>query len=506
MPLVAQTRQREKNDGIIIGDAPPSIQSLIKTYVGLLIGDNDISVYGAGKIRPEMLPPSMNDERNILRAILECVKEGVPALPNFVEAKLAVNNWQVSPNAVTVMANGVGSEWRANVANSVSLCSSVISQWHFENDGMNAWKRASEIMNDPARGDYQTRYNEAKKLIAHVSPSIESTRIVNDLELVASGIAEYERKRKLLMEKGKFPNPVPHLASLREMGISFFDGEYSLLLGHEGTGKSSFAQQLAENIAWEQGIGYDVAYISLETNLEKLAFRTLSRNLGVPLNDFIKFQVDTKSKEYLEVYNAFIEKRARAEEDSGAVLYVTLGDKSPSAIIDAVNQCRLVSSSAGRKLFVIVDHIGRIEIPRISGSNDANMITEAVVQISNAGNSINTHVLFLGHTDNVNGTKLFGATQVNKNAQLVLVLKAEAPEGGVKVDEPAINFFGNRMADYLGRPRWFQRAGNKHLGKVEVYIEKSNDSSGGSVKVWCERPMANGFFDIPEELARIIQL
>lgn len=503
MALAAQIK---KNEGIFINDAPPNIQSLIRTYIGLLIGNNEMSVYSAGKITPEMLPSSMTDERNILRAILECVKEGIPAMPNYVEAKLAVNNWQVSQNAVTVMANGVGSEWRANTTNSVSLCSSVIRQWHFENDGMNAWKRAAEIMNDPARGDYQTRYNEAKKQIVHVSPTTESTRIVDDLRLVADGIAEYEKKRKLLLEKGKFPNPVPHLASLREMGISFFDGEYSLLLGHEGTGKSSFAQQLAENIAWEQGLGYDVAYISLETNFEKLAFRTLSRNLGVPMNDFVKFQVDTKSPEYLEVYNAFIERRARAEENSGAVLYVTVGEKTPSSIIDAIHQCHLVSMSSGRKLFVIVDHIGRIEKPRFFGSNDANAITESVVSISNACNSINTHVMFLGHTDNVNGTKLFGATQVNKNAQIVLVLKAESPDGGVKFDEPAVDYLGRKMADYLGRPRWFQRTGNKHEGKVEIYIEKSNDSSGGSVKVWCERPMGNIFSDIPDELERIKSL
>lgn len=484
----------------MVAQIPENIKSLIETYVGLLISDKELTTQP--KIKHTMLPIEMQDERNILRAIEVLSSAGHPITKHGVEAVLTVNNWAIS-KPVSSIADAVGSAWRNDIEGSIRLCNDVIHQWYFETDGMNSWLRAADIMADLTLGAYSDRYEQARKLIAHVSPNVESLKIISDKVLVDETMAEYAKKRKLLLEEGKFPNPVPHLASLRELGISFSDGEFSLLLGHEGTGKSSFAQQLAEHIAWHQGLGYDVLYLSLETAKEILGYRTLSRNCGVPFNDFMFFKVDEKSKEYLTVYNDFLEKRLLAEETSGYVQYAMLNDKSVEGIIDAIHQAYMITTSAKRKLFIILDHIGRVDKPRIQGSNDANIITDSVIRIANACNGIQSHIMFIGHSDNSGDGKLFGATQVNKNSQLVMVLESEMPKGGVMTDEPAFDYLGRKMADYLGRPRYNQRVGNTHGSRIKVRIVKGNNIGGGSVDVLVERPMSSLFSDDREQLEEI---
>lgn len=480
---------------------PDNIKSLIKTYVGLLIGDHELRVYAYKAIKSEEIPVEMQDEKNILRAIEMCVAEGVSATAHFIEAKLAVNDLHVNPNAIAEIENSVGIAWRADVVNSLRLASSVIKQWRFQTDGIALWQEASNIMRDRAGGSYADSYDKAYKLAVMASPTNDTLKMLDDKQLIEEVMKDYQEKRRILLEKGKFPMPVPHIASLAEMGVSFAEGEFSLVLGHEGTGKSSFVQQLAHSISLEQGIGYDVLYVSLETSKHVLGYRRLSQTCGIPFRDFMMYQVDETAGEFLEVYNHYLMERLKAEETSGYVRYAMPQDKSASGIIDAINKAYFVTSAAGRKLMIVIDHIGRIELPDGNGSSDANKITSVIIQISNACNSINSHVLFVGHVGQ--SGKLFGATYGNKAAQLVLVLEAEKPEGGATNDEVAVDSFARPMADYLGRQRFFQRTGNTYGSEVTIKIEKANNLGGGSVRCKVERPMGNKFYDIPSELERI---
>jgi len=487
--------------GSVAQTIPDNIKSLIKTYVGLLIGDHNLSVYACKTIKSEEIPAEMQDEKNILRAIEMCVAEGLPAKAHFIEAKLAVNDLYVTPNAVTEIEKSVGIAWRADVVNSLRLASLVIRQWRFETDGVALWKEASDIMNDPAGGSYADLYDKAYKLAVLASPTNDTLKILDDKQLIEEVMKDYNEKRRILLEKGTFPTPVPHLSSLAELGVSFSEGEFSLLLGNEGAGKSSFAQQLAHYVALEQGINYDVLYVSLETSKQVLGYRRLSQACGIPFRDFMMYRVDETEKAFLEVYNHYLKERLKAEAISGYVRYAMPQDKSASGIIDAINKAYFVTSAAGRKLMVIIDHIGRIELPDGNGSSDANKITNVIIQISNACNSINSHVLFVGHVGQ--SGKLFGATYGNKAAQLVLVLEAEKPEGGATNDELAVDSFARPMADYLGRQRFFQMTGNTYGSEVTIKIEKANNLGGGSVRCKVERPMGNKFYDIPTELERI---
>ncbi len=486
----------------LVAQIPDNISSLIRTYVGLLIGNHDLSVYSYKTISADEIPVAMQDERNVLRAIESCIQDGVPAEAHFVEQKLSVNNWQVSKDAVTVMASAVDSGWRGNTTNSLKLASSVIKQWLFETEGIQYWQRASQIMADQSLGSYEQRYQEAHKLAIQVSPTVENLSILTDEELVDGVLKDYDEKRRILLEEGKFPVPVPHLTTLASLGVTFEDGEFTLVLGNEGTGKSSFLQQLGAHVAEKQGIGYDVLYLSLETSKRILGYRRLAQECGIPTDDFMSFRVDTKSAQFLEVYNSYIKKRRQQEESSGYLRYAVLHDKSVNGIIDAINKAYFVTSAAKRKLLVILDHIGRIDKPDTQGSNDANRISDAIVKIANACNAINSHIIFVGHLGK--DGKLFGATEGNKKAQQVIVLEAGKPEGGVSHDIVATDALGRNMADYLGRPRYFQRVGNTYGCELTARIEKSNNTGGGYVKFNMERPMGSKCYDIPSEMERLM--
>lgn len=206
----------------------------------------------------------------------------------------------------------------------------------------------------------------------------------------------------------------------KSIGGGLASGEYTIISGLDGSGKTSLAIELSLRVAMK---GYGVAWYSIEMSKADIAKRILSRASGVPYADIRQKHISEMSDQYrLKMENAKPKIRK---------LSISISD-SPYSDIGTIVRGIHRMAAEGFKV-VVIDYLQIIQKENGSEFSDSHSSSQwqffeyASIRLMMAAKDSGMHVIALSQLAKVrdrepNHEDLSGGVRISKPAHTVMIL------------------------------------------------------------------------------------
>lgn len=436
------------------------------------------------------IPESLPVHRAIWRFYTEdSINEDIPPSPgNIVQYLRSVAGFEKDPSieavVESIMAFRTETGDVANVAH-------FLAEDLLRSARKSAFEQASKIMDNPAYGTPQERYERATALLESVSYQDDGSIQMNgqDLSEYAAEIARQARRNR---ENGIEPGPSlkfkgfvdekdPTGGIIKAGLIPFLPwGDTSMFTALRGTGKTTFGQTIAEYNAFNKNIY--VLYLHLETPPETMLRRSVARNglIPVPYMRSGRINIEKPESKADKAYESYIKYIGKFPN----LVYVFCPGWTAQRINYAVTLARMQADAMGMGLFVIVDYLNII--PNwMYGENKADALGTVTlmlrdhIKIENARAKVGVHsMVFAQETDKGDGkSQVYGSTQPEHYSQIVCSIR--------RPEEAQDNWMIQGKVDALDEQRYYHRIGEK-ASIAQFVITKANDGPSGTVTLYFE--------------------
>lgn len=503
----------------VIPNTDPHVRGHIRALIRLLLDENDNTSKQLRPLYRENLAEDMrNREGHVLDAIYHCVGNGVPPTMKNVVDVLMVNRRLENP------AEFVNALYEENkeLTQGIRSLSMFISDWLQERELKQTSVVIGGIADDPYAG-YADKWDQAYNLLMRVNP-MESF-VHEDVEESSFMRLTFERNQEVIKARAAglsygitfpFEATKAYLPSLEW-------GQATAVLGGTGVGKTTWAQIMAEHIAWNSELECDVVYFALESPLNVLSLRQFSRHQLIPYNAVKSGEIDLSSSKWKSYWNGWEKSFKERSNTRGHIRYFYSPDATVTDIAAAMSRAAEVSRRLGRKIVFVIDHLHSIDWEathsRMSEFDALRSIIRTLsARVNNiAASGVKTHLIIMAQEGNEKG-QAFGGKFLAKRTQLVISLQRErfgaADENGnfplaptdlmitaaakdLNEDQKKSPWWAPSKEDKniyismnaLGQPRYSYRKGDEYSHKGIMRITKSNDSAPFEVRTLWEASM-----------------
>lgn len=420
---------------------------------------------------------------------------------------------------------------KGDQAVSIRAMSVLYHAWASEQRLNVAGLKVSEIAQNPVL-DYQEKWDNAYDLIMAQSPtgSFDEEDIGEEQFMwrVAEGNQKAVEARNSNMDVGP---ELPFLAQKALYTCHDF-GEATIILGREGTGKTTMAQLIAENVAWTQRLNCDVVYYALETPLEVLSRRQFCRHNLVPYSAVRSGEINLGDSYWKPIFENWIMTGRKKSNASGFIRHFY----SPAASVEAIGMSMLRSAETsrvlGRNVVFIVDHLHSIDWQAThSREGEYGALRSILLRLAAINNRANlrtrTHLFIMGQESNESPGQMFGGKFAAKRMQYVYAIERDKFEGGddstpavAGHDSPvsitaseyksileraekagkgdhAKRFYSQdkhtpgvyNCLDAVGNQRYWFRKGDEYTEHMRLKLTKANDGKIGKIDLRFEAGM-----------------
>lgn len=451
--------------------------------VGACIGPEDYTYRMLRPITGADFPPNMEAEGRVMDTIFTLRDQEVaPTRLNIIQLMSIKYPYDEVVRVVDACIKAAGDEPIRREA--VRECSARIAEWMQDMKGRGASNSIKEIMYSPF-ADYSFKYDEARKALERAAP-------------LESVVEYYDEKRLFdLWLRDQYQGYADVQSGLQaglnlpwEASRAFISrlkwNETTMLLGKEGSGKTSLGLDVAESVAWRQKIKTDVIMIRTETDPMVIQTRWFARHSLIPFKALDSYEVDLKSEKWMPKVEQWRAMRNRNSELYGHVHVLWMPEARVEQVVSEMEKCVRVSAEAGRKCLFVVDYLQAFNWWDYDMKQ--NTALEMIgMRLAGTNRRLKSH-LFLIAQEGSNEGEAFGSTIPRKISQIVLSIKREEFDGGrAQMDgKQVVDASGVPQKDALGNPRYLHRKGDKFGSYVEIGISKANDAPTQVIKGWFE--------------------
>lgn len=209
---------------------------------------------------------------------------------------------------------------------------------------------------------------QAQQRVDEIQPVAKEHVLAGD-----NSIAAYHDVQKKLAQAVSEGHMVAYRMPRTWTGIAdfipaFYPGDFVVISGQEGSGKSSAMEELGEHFA---GLGLWVSYIHTEQSTEQLLHRRMARHSGLSFHllaagGFVEGQVAGFTPEQRQKMN-------RADEQIAIFAKRLTYEWMPDVEFSRLQNKMKRAAAAGVKVFLI-DHFQDIQFPPLPGKQDNNPV------------------------------------------------------------------------------------------------------------------------------------
>lgn len=472
---------------LIPEDADAVMKANIRHFVGLLICEEDVISSLPHRITtPTHLPLSMQKiEGVVLDTIYLCHDLNQP--PNKENVIHLIESAHLLPDPAALI-NELVKESDVRQPRNVALLAHTIDVWINESK----LKKITELIpaiRQEATLDYSKKFQRTLELMMQAAPDERNWEQLTEKQIIKAFL---KANRKLVANKGKNLDLGPELPfkhSKKVFGYMEW-GEITTIMAQTGFGKTTLGVHIAEHVAWKQRLSCDVHMFLSETSPEVIGRRQISRHLLIPYqvlkNGDVDFD-DPKWKAELEKYTDMADTKTNT---SGYINMIACPGANSAWITTKMHELAHTSHQLGRSSLFILDYLQRFdwqaeglekyqafEVMGNRWSNETRMLHN---------NGIQCHTILFAQEGDNDG-EAFGSKFIRKISQLVMVIRREKVEGGVKNAQT----YPDKRKDALGNVRNLCNVGDEYSHRGSLDISKANDAAPSRIQLWFEGPMSN---------------
>lgn len=503
----------------VIPHTDPNVRGHIRALIRLLLDEQDRTGQQLRPLRREMLAEDMRDrEGHVLDAIYHCVDNGVPpTVKNVIETLNINRRLEGAEEFVTALYKE-----HEELTSGIRSFSVFINDWMQERELKQTSLVIGGIADDPFAG-YAEKWDMAYNLLMRVNPMDsfvhEDISEESFMKLTYDSNQEVIKARKAGLGYGitfPFEATKAYIPSLEW-------GQATAVLGGTGVGKTTWAQIMAEHIAWNSDLECDIVYFALETPLTVLSRRQFSRHRLVPYHAIKNGEIDLSDNKWKPQWDNWLAKLKDRSNTKGHIKYFYSPDATVTDIVAAMSRAAEVSRRLGRKIVFIIDHLHSIDWEATHSRMSEFDALRSIIRILSArvnniaASGVKTQLIIMAQEGNEKG-QAFGGKFLAKRTQLVISLQRErfgaADDKGnfpVAGDDKVMTrlakdlteeqkkgpWFVPSKADKniyiamnaLDQPRYWYRKGDEYSDKGIMRFTKSNDSSLFEVRTTWEASM-----------------
>lgn len=498
---------------------PPNIRSNIRAVIRLLIGDQDKRYTQPRVLRRIDMALDMRElEGQVIEAVYWCADQTMPpTLENVIRCLEISRRLQVED--VRGFVETIVTE-NSDDYGGIPALSSFIQLWLKERQLAAQGAAIQAIALDP-QADYSEKWEASFNMLMNVAPDDNF-----DMDGVSEEELEelaYRHNAKAVDDRkaGKDLGPQFPYLGMKAFFDHFKYGEVTLALGPTGSGKSTHAMILGENIAWKQKLNCDVVHFSLETPEEVLGIRQLCRYQIIPYQRVDDGYLDLREDKWKAKRETWKETRKKLNNERGYIRYFYSPTASVNDIISTMIRATEVSRVLGRSVVYIVDHLLSIDWEKTHRHMDKYSAYATIHgMLAAASNKLSKRTpnhLFVFSQEGDDKGQMFGGKMPAKRSQYVLsfsrsrfgvqdtdgkwpgapdnleiTLNASKMSKEQKASDVVEKIKGKeeyRMLDAEGNPRFWYKKGDEYSHESEIGISKGNDNPLGRVMLKFEARM-----------------
>lgn len=348
--------------------------------------------------------------------------------------------------------------------------------------------------------DAQESYIAMAQTIADAAPADMGVRTVGNDFMAVHRKQQDERLRRL--KSGEAIGVMFPWQGLREKVRSLKKGDLCTFMAKSGHGKTTIGLILAEYNAHllpvgstdgEDGHGFDVLYFHLETSVESMADRYISKRLEVQTGAMRMPEIfDHTVEPYKSKYDQVEAEWVRRNKNRGRLVFKGEPDMKPSVF---KAECRAFCHEAearGKEALIIVDYYTELDYTEFSVTDDTKGFAKLASMIKNTAQTLNCYMIAFSQygvdTDYGSSKKGFGGQKINQRSQVVIRVERE---DDAESESPIMRGSGKNAdgqvvrehrRDLIGVPMYYHRKGEIDSRSVFRVI-KANDDQLGPVPI-----------------------
>ena len=310
------------------------------------------------------------------------------------------------------------------------------------------------------------------------------THLIDAAQQEVFELGKVETKKGLKEVGGLVTHTIKELAEMSEKGVrtpglptgytdldiltsGLYPGELVILAARPNRGKTSFALNVALNVALREDTDDAIAFFSLEMPKRQLALRMLASEAPIP---FSRLRTsDVKETEWGPLTAA----ATLLQDNSHRIL---LADDFGITINEIRQECRRLKSKTGNLRLVVVDYIQQVEVDKSGNQNREQVVAEVSRSLKQIAGELDITVI--------------ACSQLNREVEKQNrkpVLSDLRESGAIEQDADLVAFLHNES-----------ELPNQEESEVELLVRKQRNGATGDVLLRFFGPIMR-FSDITTE-------
>jgi hypothetical protein len=452
------------------------ILPVMDSMVASMIGDIEPHKHMNG-MEWDDFPKELPKHRQVLKSVEWCTKNEIKPMPDTIASHMVSEGFD--KGEVEEFLSSLLSLRDDNQAEQLKSTSIIVHNWLKGFQADKAWEDATHVWN--GSGTYEEKVEAIESLLSSVRPESEKIFQYSQEEMYENFLEELIELWRNKENKGEVGPTLPYEAA--DAYFSRFKwNEISSFIAMTGWGKTMFAMDIAEHIAWEQDFVCDVCVILLETDPINIQKRQFAKKALVPYTELETGNIDVESDKYKPIFNKFY-KNYVMKNDTGRLYYAYIPQPTIRSVLTAMDiHASMNMRTNGRPIFFIIDYLQKIQpIYRHEMEAKHNFYESCAEQIasktrilSKLYHPVKAHTMIFAQ-ENPDTGETFGSKTLRQKSQMMFSLKRFEITNDENQDQPMM-YKGKVMKDSLGNERFWHRKNGGLSSRAELHNIKSNDA------------------------------
>lgn len=432
----------------VLPAADEHITGNYRHLVGACIGEESFTHRMYREVNASHFPPNLSAEAYVMDAIWLCNDQEIaPTRSNLIQLLALKHDINQVIETIDLCLKEAGEEPINRSA--VRECSARIHIWLDDAKLDVASNKIAEIRDSPF-AEATFKYDEMLKALTEASPHQNVIEQYSEKQLFDQWLRRQHQgydEVQAGMEPGL---QLPWLASQAFISRMKW-GEFSMLMGPEGTGKTTLGLRIAEHWSWKQKLKCDTVLILCETQPDVMQTRWFANKSLIPFKALDSFEVDLRSERWLPKVEAFRAFQNRNSELYGHIHFLWMPEARVEQVVMMMERCARVSAANGRRVAFVIDYLQAFDW--WSYREEQRIVLEMIgMRLAGANRRLKSHTLLLAQEGSTQG-EAFGSHIPRKISQLVFLIRREDfGEERAQMDSAPVKDNGVPQKDALGNP------------------------------------------------------
>lgn len=459
------------------------ILPVIDSMTASMIGDIQPYKHMNGLSWQDM-PEELYNHRQVMKSVEWCFQNDIKPLPETIISHMQSEGLEDSEPFVTSLLHLRD----GNQEEQLRSTSLVVQNWLKGFQADRAWEEATKVWN--SSGTYSEKVDAIEAVLQSVRPDAERVYQYSQEELYEEFLEEMRLLWRNRQEKGEVGPMLPYEAADAYFSRFKF-GEISSFIAKTGEGKTMFAMDIAEYIAWYQEFECDVVVLLLETDPVNIQKRQFAKRAKFPYAELESGNINVDD-DYIDKFKEF-HKEYIERNKTGRIHYAYIPQPTLRSITSIMEvYASIIQRTSERPVFFILDYLQKIQTTHFHEIQKKHEFYENCIEhIASKTRVLNKvtpcHTMIFAQ-ENPDTGQTFGTKTLEQKSQMMFSLKRFEIATEENHDKPVM-YRNKPVKDALGNDRYWHRKDGGLSSRAELHNIKSNDAEKFVIHLLIETPM-----------------